>query len=297
MADPKVEQLISSYIHDSRCNPDILRPQFRHRIALVDAWKIPAGSKIVDVGCGQGDSTIALAQAVGPDGHVTGVDPGSLDYGGPITLGQAQSYIKASDLGSRVDFIQTDLVGLLSRGGDLPPIDAVVLCKSLWYFPDLESISQQFKALAQSQIPRIYVAEYSYHASHPDAEPNVLAARAQAALHATKRQEGLHAPNIRSAPDPETLKKLVAEQGWKVVKEGLVTPDKDLQDGRWECQLMRSNTFAKWLEEALTESGDDEKKKSLKEAVEKFHHAYEEREKAGTKSMRTMDIWWAVLEL
>ena len=59
MADPKIEQLIASYIHDSRCNPEILRPQFKHRIALVDAWEIPSGSKVVDVGCGQGDSTIA----------------------------------------------------------------------------------------------------------------------------------------------------------------------------------------------------------------------------------------------
>lgn len=33
------------------------------------------------LGCGQGDTTAVLAEAVGDEGRVTAVDPGSLDYG------------------------------------------------------------------------------------------------------------------------------------------------------------------------------------------------------------------------
>lgn len=42
--------------------------------ALMD-WAAPApGMRVVDVGCGAGGTTLALATAVGPDGHVTGLD-------------------------------------------------------------------------------------------------------------------------------------------------------------------------------------------------------------------------------
>ncbi len=41
---------------------------------LIDRAKVKAGERIVDVGCGCGSTTIALAQKVGPAGHVLGID-------------------------------------------------------------------------------------------------------------------------------------------------------------------------------------------------------------------------------
>jgi ubiquinone/menaquinone biosynthesis C-methylase UbiE len=41
---------------------------------LIDRAKAKAGERIVDVGCGCGATTIALAQKVGPTGHVFGID-------------------------------------------------------------------------------------------------------------------------------------------------------------------------------------------------------------------------------
>src|SRR5665647_494328 len=41
---------------------------------LIDRARARAGERIVDVGCGCGATTIALAQRVGPAGHVLGVD-------------------------------------------------------------------------------------------------------------------------------------------------------------------------------------------------------------------------------
>lgn len=42
--------------------------------ALMDKARIPARARVLDIGCGCGDTTVELARAVGPDGHVTGID-------------------------------------------------------------------------------------------------------------------------------------------------------------------------------------------------------------------------------
>jgi SAM-dependent methyltransferase len=41
---------------------------------LIDRARIKAGERILDVGCGSGSTSFAFAKAVGPTGHVTGVD-------------------------------------------------------------------------------------------------------------------------------------------------------------------------------------------------------------------------------
>ncbi len=41
---------------------------------LMDKARVPAGARVLDIGCGCGDTTVALARAIGPDGHVTGID-------------------------------------------------------------------------------------------------------------------------------------------------------------------------------------------------------------------------------
>jgi len=39
------------------------------------------GSKVLELGCGQGDCTTVLATTVGGEGSVVAVDPAELDYG------------------------------------------------------------------------------------------------------------------------------------------------------------------------------------------------------------------------
>jgi Methylase involved in ubiquinone/menaquinone biosynthesis len=48
---------------------------------FLNKWNIPFGSKILEIGCGQGDFTLVAAYMVGDQGHVTGIDPAPLDYG------------------------------------------------------------------------------------------------------------------------------------------------------------------------------------------------------------------------
>jgi hypothetical protein len=55
--------------------------QLDHRLQLVDFWAITPGARVLEIGCGQGDCTIVLADAVGEGGHVDALDPGAPDYG------------------------------------------------------------------------------------------------------------------------------------------------------------------------------------------------------------------------
>lgn len=47
---------------------EIQRTQTEHRIKLVDFWRVKKGDRVLEVGCGQGDTTAVLANAVGASG-------------------------------------------------------------------------------------------------------------------------------------------------------------------------------------------------------------------------------------
>jgi SAM-dependent methyltransferase len=66
---------------------------------LIDRAQAEPGERIVDVGCGSGAVSIALAQKVGPGGHVMGID-----ISGPM-LARARQIAPA---GSRIDFVLAD---------------------------------------------------------------------------------------------------------------------------------------------------------------------------------------------
>ena len=55
--------------------------QLAHRQELISYWDVQPGSKVLEIGCGQGDTTVALADAVGEEGSVVALDPGRPDYG------------------------------------------------------------------------------------------------------------------------------------------------------------------------------------------------------------------------
>src|SRR4051794_2160858 len=85
-------------------SPDEQLRQTAFRAALVDEWKIPVGARVLEVGCGQGDTTAVLADAVGEHGRVVAVDLGGHAYGAPISLGDSAAHLSAGPLGSRIRF-------------------------------------------------------------------------------------------------------------------------------------------------------------------------------------------------
>jgi hypothetical protein len=60
---------------------NIQHSQTLHRLVLLQHWNIPTDSKVLELGCGQGDCTTVLAYAVGEQGRVVAVDPAELGYG------------------------------------------------------------------------------------------------------------------------------------------------------------------------------------------------------------------------
>jgi len=126
-------------------------PQAQYRVDILANWPITTGARVLELGCGQGDSTVALAEAIGETGHVDAVDPGSLDYGtsetchtssttliiypgSPETLGHAHDRISAGPLGRRISWIQAEPLAFLSANPGAPRYDVAVLAHSLWYF-------------------------------------------------------------------------------------------------------------------------------------------------------------------
>ena len=87
----------------------LVQTEFRQQVC--DAWDLKKGSRVLEIGCGQGDMTAVLADRVGPDGHVTAVDLADPSYGAPLTLQQATDRLKQTVLGERINFrFQFDLL-------------------------------------------------------------------------------------------------------------------------------------------------------------------------------------------
>ncbi len=56
-------------------------------------WQIPAGARVLEIGCGQGDTTAVLADAVGSAGRVIAVDIADPSYGAPVTIGESARHL------------------------------------------------------------------------------------------------------------------------------------------------------------------------------------------------------------
>jgi hypothetical protein len=81
--DAKAIAQTTCYSTDGDSGWKVAYGQTRHRIEIISHFNIQPGSNVLEVGCGQGDFTVVLAAVVGKNGHVTAVDPASLDYGTP----------------------------------------------------------------------------------------------------------------------------------------------------------------------------------------------------------------------
>jgi len=71
--------------------------------AAIKELRLPRGSQGLDAGCGLGLQALLLAEAVGPEGHVTGLD---ISRG---LLGYARNIADKAGLAGRVDFVKGDI--------------------------------------------------------------------------------------------------------------------------------------------------------------------------------------------
>ncbi|GJE99958.1 S-adenosyl-L-methionine-dependent methyltransferase [Phanerochaete sordida] len=264
--------------------------QTEHRIALLDLWGINLqGARVLELGCGQGDCTAVLAEAVGPDGHVTAIDPGALTYGSPYTLGQAQAHLSEGRLGPRITWVQATPLEFLRTNNDVPQYDVAVLAHCLWYFASPPLIAQTLRLLG-TRAKKICIAEWSLNTAetHP-AHAHVLAVLAQAALECRKDPEA-SLSNVRTVVSPTRIKELAAASGLKVEREGVVTPGPGVFDGRWEALRVLGDEFVQEINDFVK----DEREKSVVLALRDAAVASVARLENGVKGVRSMDTWVCV---
>ena len=115
--------------------------QLQHRFDLAKAFGVRKGMRILEIGCGQGDTTVVLADLVGEEGNIVAIDIAKGDYGSPLTLAQAHEKILASPLGSRISFhLETDFATFDPN----ETFDAIVFSHCSWYFHNQKQLAHYF---------------------------------------------------------------------------------------------------------------------------------------------------------
>jgi SAM-dependent methyltransferase len=277
MVELSAEKIASYALQGS--NPAIELAQVNHRLRLLEVWDIQSGARVLEIGCGQGNTTTVLAEALGVTGHVDAVDPAPADYGAPFTLAQAQAHISASEVGSRITWHQADPLEFLKSTDQR--WDVAIFSHCLWYFKDEQTLQSLLEALS-SRVEAVAIAEYALIASEKSSIPHLLAAIARATLEAHKIDSH---ENIQSPFSPAEIKKVFGQSGWKVKSEKNVIPAADLSDGAWEAE---SVTNAHFLEEVkkIQNTRIEFVLKSSRDAVIAAVNSI-----GGRKNVRTMDVF------
>jgi len=203
--------------------------QTEHRFKLVEFWNIKEGSKVLEIGCGQGDTTAVLAYTVGENGFVHGIDNGSRDYGSPSTLGEAADHLQNSSLGKQIkmDFE----VDVLSPQFNFPTkaFDYIVLSHCSWYLSSTDELNDILKKI-KKWGKKLCFAEWDTRISEIEQYPHLLSILIQAQYESFKQNSE---SNIRTLFTPNDLKAITGSAGWSVIDE-ITISSPDLQDGKWE---------------------------------------------------------------
>ena len=229
----KLQELLS-YMKLSDTHREIQLKQTRHRMRLVDAFQIRPGDRVLEVGSGQGDTTVVLADAVGETGFVDAVDIAASDYGAPLTLKQATDYIAQSKIGKRINFhFETNVVDNDFTG----EYDVAILSHSLFYFSSNEEILTLFTKLKQIS-KKICVADWDLDFTTPTQAPHAQAILLQVLF--AKYNDTDH--NVQSLITKELINQLLNQAGWTISNQ-LVVDAKDLDDSKWEVALSNELEF------------------------------------------------------
>jgi ubiquinone/menaquinone biosynthesis C-methylase UbiE len=89
-----------TYIRSLEVSNPLIKPIIPQAI---QALQLPSGSRGLDAGCGIGLQALLLAEAVGHNGHVTGLDVS------PEFLLHGEGIVKESDLSDRISFQEGDV--------------------------------------------------------------------------------------------------------------------------------------------------------------------------------------------
>ena len=209
--------------------PSIQLAQTAMRKRLVDAWAIPEGACVLEIGCGQGDLTAVLADAVGPNGRIVAVDLAGPDYGTPVSIGASTEHLHNGPYGSVINFrLGYDVV---ANAGHLDndTFDYVVLAHSSWYFDSPEALREVLR-LAHSWAPILCVSEWNLLPKNPKQFAHTLAVLLHGQVEVFRAGSDA---NIRNPYTLPCLEKLLLETGWHEETRSDIDCS-ELLDGSWE---------------------------------------------------------------
>ncbi len=206
--------------------------QTRHRLELARFWGVEKGARILEIGCGQGDTSAVLAYLVGEDGLVYGVDNASPDYGSPFTLGQMAARLKNTPFGKQLDInFETDV---LSPKVDFPEnsFDLVIFANCSWYFKSADELLGLLSRV-RKWGKRLGFAEWDTRLNRAEQFPHFLAISIQAQYECFKENSQ---SNVRTLFTPEDLREIAGQAGWQISREASL-PTEGLQDAGWEIAI------------------------------------------------------------
>lgn len=205
-------------------------------MSLVESWGIEEGQRVLEIGCGQGDTTVVLANAVGPAGSVLAVDIAEPTCGAPATLGESAEATKKSALGDRIEF----RFGFDPLEADFTPgsFDAVVLAHCSWYFPSIKVLAQLL-AKVGAWSSKLCLSDWDLMPQSLDALLHLLSVLIQGQVEAFKSESSA---NVRTPYSRETLGEILDRTGWIVSREQSLDSS-DLDDGRWEVGACLSGSM------------------------------------------------------
>ena len=218
--------------------PAVQIAQTRFRMQLVKQWQIPPGSRVLEIGCGQGDMTAVLANAVGSAGYVTAVDIADPAYGAPITLGQSARHLLATPLGRRIDFRFNYDVLNPSHTFPSDTFDYVVLAHCSWYFESFDQLRQLLQRV-KPWTSKLCYAEWDLEPQTLEQVAHLLAVLIQGHVEAYKATSDA---NVRTPFSKARLKELLHETAWIVSSEAVIDTTY-LQDARWEIDTCLASSM------------------------------------------------------
>jgi ubiquinone/menaquinone biosynthesis C-methylase UbiE len=93
----------------------------------IELASLPSGSRVLDVCCGAGASALPAAEAVGPTGHVTGVD----------LANQLLESARAKAIQRRLRNVEFEVGDMLSLRFPVASFDAIVCVFGIFFVPDM----------------------------------------------------------------------------------------------------------------------------------------------------------------
>ncbi|KAJ6602802.1 S-adenosyl-L-methionine-dependent methyltransferase [Mycena vulgaris] len=256
----------------------------QHRIDMVERWGIHEGAQVLELGCGQGETTAVLAEAVGPTGHVTAVDPAPPTYGSPFTVTETRAFLSQGILGPQISWHTSDVAAYLAN--DTTQYDFAVFSHCLWYFRTFEDIKNIFGLLKARGVRHICIVEWSLTAPHIESQPHIFASLTMAALSICEE-----APerNVRMMISPHEIKELAKEIGLVLEHETFVdTRGKGPLDGTWEVNSVLRTNFTSRIDEFARNPRERSFIAALRDATVASHSQL----KGG--AIESMDAWCAV---